>query len=84
MEGNDVFCAPMTTPRFTVKQQTEIRSKQWGVYDNGVLIEGGFFSRDAANDCAMSYMQSEYRDNENARRVACGLPLCDGLSPLPY
>jgi hypothetical protein len=28
------------------------QGKQWAVYKNGVLIEGGFFTREAAEDCA--------------------------------
>lgn len=36
------------TPRPVVKKQ----GRQWGVYLDGVLVEGGFFRRDAADACA--------------------------------
>lgn len=36
---------------YIVKKQ----GKQYGVYFNGKLIEGGFFTRDAAQECADSY-----------------------------
>lgn len=36
-----------------VKRQNELHSKQWGVYQNGILVEGGFFTRDAADDAAV-------------------------------
>ena len=39
---------------YMVKRQ----GKQWAVYFNGKLIEGGFFDRDAAKDCADSYNQA--------------------------
>jgi hypothetical protein len=35
-----------------VKQQTEVGSKNWGVYVDGKLVEGGFFTKGAALDCA--------------------------------
>ena len=35
-----------------VKKQTSEGSNNWGVYIDGVLREGGFFSYDAAIDCA--------------------------------
>ena len=34
--------------KYVVKRQ----GRQWGVYLGGKLIEGGFFSRDAAENCA--------------------------------
>ena len=36
----------------TVKKQTSEGSNNWGVYINGVLREGGFFSRADAQLCA--------------------------------
>jgi len=39
-----------------VKQQKELGSKQWGVYVNGELIEGGFFRKSAAEDWAWEYV----------------------------
>lgn len=36
---------------YTVKKQ----GRQWGVYFGGKLVEGGFFSRDAAQECCDSY-----------------------------
>lgn len=47
--------AKATVPKYTVKQQTEFRSKNFGVYRNGELIEGGFFSRASADDVAQQY-----------------------------
>ena len=43
--------------RFYVKRQTEFGSRNWGVYrtDTRELVEGGFFARDAAVDCAAEY-----------------------------
>ena len=38
-----------------VKQQTECGSKNWGVYLNGRLVEGGFFSKGAALECARGW-----------------------------
>lgn len=35
-----------------VKQMKEFGSKRWGVYVNGVLNEGGFFAKQAAENCA--------------------------------
>ena len=35
-----------------VKKQTSEGSNNWGVYIDGVLREGGFFSHGAAIDCA--------------------------------
>lgn len=42
----------MKAPAIIVKRQVELRSKQWGVYVGGVLREGGFFEKDAAQACA--------------------------------
>jgi hypothetical protein len=38
--------------KVAVRQQRELGSKQWGVYVNGELAEGGFFSRSVAEDHA--------------------------------
>jgi hypothetical protein len=35
-----------------VKQQTEVGSKNWGVYVDGKLVEGGFFTKADAQACA--------------------------------
>ena len=35
-----------------VKKQTAEGSNNWGVYINGTLRKGGFFSRGAAEQCA--------------------------------
>ncbi len=43
------------TPEITVRRQTEIRSKNFGIYREGKLIEGGFFSKDAAEESATEY-----------------------------
>lgn len=43
------------TPEIVVRRQTEIRSKNFGIYREGKLIEGGFFSKDAAEDSAQEY-----------------------------
>lgn len=40
------------TPQFTVRRQTELRSRQFGVYLNGKLWEGGYFSQAAAESQA--------------------------------
>ena len=42
----------MSNDKVTVKRQTEFGSRNWGVYRNRVLVEGGFFSREAAEQCA--------------------------------
>lgn len=34
--------------RVKVKKQTEFKSKNWGIYIDGKLVEGGFFSKEAA------------------------------------
>jgi hypothetical protein len=36
------------TPKIEVRRQ----GRQWAIYRDGVLIEGGFFSREAAADAA--------------------------------
>ena len=38
-----------------IKRQTEFGSRQWGVYVDGKLVEGGFSSRAAAESCAAGY-----------------------------
>jgi hypothetical protein len=40
------------TNRVIVRRQSELGSRQYGVYLNGRLIEGGFFSKAAAEACA--------------------------------
>lgn len=34
--------------RVFVRRQVELGSAQWGIYVGSVLVEGGFFSREAA------------------------------------
>ena len=41
-----------TPPTISVRRMSELRSRQWAVYVNGELAEGGFFSRAAAEECA--------------------------------
>lgn len=53
--------------RWTVKRQTEIRSTQWGVYRNGVLVEGGFFAYDAADSTRADLATIEAEAEERAR-----------------
>ena len=45
----------MNKNKVTVKQQTEVGSKNFGVYISGRLVEGGFFSRGAAESCANNW-----------------------------
>lgn len=44
------------TPLPVVRRQTEFKSRNFGVYLRGELIEGGFFSHDAAEDCACALL----------------------------
>ncbi len=39
----------------TVKKMSEFGSKNFGIYLNGSLVEGGFFSRDAALNAMREY-----------------------------
>ena len=41
---------------YTVRKMTEFKSRQWGIYKDGRLVEGGFFSKDMALS-AMQDMQ---------------------------
>lgn len=43
------------TAVFTVKRMPQSASKCFGVYDCENLLEGGFFSRDAAEECRNVY-----------------------------
>jgi hypothetical protein len=54
--------------RFEVRQQTEIGSKQWGVYDKftGELVEGGFFGKANADACAAQTEVEKLRDVSGA------------------
>lgn len=38
-----------------VRRQTELRSRQWGIYLDGDLVEGGFFSLAQAKRAALTY-----------------------------
>ena len=49
----------------TVRQQTEFKSKQWGIYANGALIEGGFFDKAAAETAANIVAEDMRQDNPN-------------------
>jgi hypothetical protein len=40
---------------YKVKRQTDVGSKNWGVYLNDKLIEGGFFCKEAAEKVADEY-----------------------------
>lgn len=39
-----------------VKRQPGLRT--WGIYVNGQLVEGGFFSRDAAIEASSEYVRA--------------------------
>jgi len=54
------------TSKWTVKRQTEIGSKQWGVYRNGQLVEGGFFAYDAADSSRAQHAADEARAKPQA------------------
>jgi len=58
-----------TTHKITVKQQKEIGSKNWGVYLNGELVEGGFFDKYNADDAAINWaaqlMAEDYIKRKN-------------------
>jgi hypothetical protein len=43
--------------KVTVRQMVEHRSRQWGIYIDNQLVEGGFFYRSAAEDAAAVYRQ---------------------------
>jgi hypothetical protein len=47
----------MPSYRVTVRQMIEFQSRQYGIYLNNVLVEGGFFSRRAAEDTARAYRE---------------------------
>lgn len=38
----------MDITTIVIRRQTELRSRQWGIYINNVLIEGGFVTKRAA------------------------------------
>lgn len=40
---------------YIIKKMSEFGSKNFGIYHNGSLIEGGFFSRDAALNAMREY-----------------------------
>lgn len=44
--------------QWTVKKMAEQGSKQWGVYRDGILIEGGFFSRAYAMDAMEGWINA--------------------------
>ena len=49
----------------TVKQMSEYKSQQWGVYANGVLVEGGYFDKAAAETAANIVAEDMRQDNPN-------------------
>lgn len=40
--------------KVTIKRQSP---RTWGIFVNGNLVEGGFFSRDAAERAAQAYVE---------------------------
>ena len=58
-----------TTSKIAVKQQTEIGSKNWGIYLNGVLIEGGFFDKYFATEGAWK-LEAELKARKEAELKA--------------
>ena len=40
--------------KYSVKKQSRQGVTLWGVYFGSKLVEGGFFNRDAAEDCAQT------------------------------
>lgn len=53
----------ITDHTVTIKRQTEVGSRNWGVYLKGKLLEGGFFSSAAAKQCAAQW-QKELEDEK--------------------
>lgn len=45
-----------------VKQQSDVGSNQWGIYVDGKLVEGGFFSKSAAEKASVQYSKDEAYD----------------------
>jgi len=45
-----------------VKQQSDVGSNQWGIYVDGKLVEGGFFSKSAAEEASVQYSKDEAYD----------------------
>ncbi len=43
------------TRNIVVRKMTEFQSKNYGIYINNVLVEGGFFSKHAADIAASQY-----------------------------
>ena len=60
----------MMKNKVIVKQQAEVRSKNYGVYVNGHLVEGGFFSRGAAEQCADAWRSELAADELAAEEMA--------------
>lgn len=53
--------------RFTVKKQGNYN---WGVYRGAELVEGGFFSKDLARECAASWQRLKRDWDAAAAEVA--------------
>lgn len=44
-------------PKIVIKRQEEVGSRQWGIYVNGKLVEGGFFCKESAEEASREYRQ---------------------------
>ena len=51
--------------RCTLRDRSRGQRKTWSVYVNGQLVEGGFFSREAAQSCA-NELRTEYPEITDA------------------
>jgi len=54
----------VTTDDDAMRSQFKVKKTgaTWGVFYRGALIEGGFFSRGAAEDCAHEHYAAERRE----------------------
>lgn len=57
------------TGKVEVKRQSDVGSNQWGIYVNGKLVEGGFFSKEVAEETA-SKNYGGAKDSKDAASVA--------------
>ena len=48
----------------TIKRQTEIGSRKWGIYREGRLVEGGFGERSQAIDAAEEWRREEANEKK--------------------
>ena len=53
-----------------VKQQSDVGSNQWGIYVDGKLVEGGFFSKSAAEEASVQYSKDEAYDPLDPENIA--------------